>query len=190
MDLKMEFSGFIQKVFEKIDKLDKEKIKEIIRELSAEKELYRIVFDSMIEGVIVTNWEKKVILINRAMEDFISVPKQKVLNRELCECKFDPEIEEVIEEGIADEKKIIDTKKNLIFCSLRKALRSNNIIPIDANTDATYCCSRSKPPIGGLDMINRVYIKIHIALSLLQKTDKNRPFMITNTSIIEASKKA
>ncbi len=104
----MEFSGFIQKVFEKIDKLDKEKIKEIIRELSAEKELYRIVFDSMIEGVIVTNWEKKVILINRAMEDFISVPKQKVLNRELCECKFDPEIEEVIEEGIADEKKIID----------------------------------------------------------------------------------
>ena len=92
----MEYSGFIQKVFQKLGKLDIDKIKEIMVELSTEKELYKLVFDSMIEGVIVTNKDNKVILINRVMEGFISVSKNRVNFQELGSCNFDPEIEEFL----------------------------------------------------------------------------------------------
>jgi len=105
----MDYPGFIQKVFEKLDKLDQNKIKEIIKKLSAEKELYKLVFDSMIEGVIVTDWERKVILVNSAMEQFISIPRGKIINIDLLECKFiDNELETILEEAFEHKEKIID----------------------------------------------------------------------------------
>jgi len=111
----MEYSGFIQKVFEKLDKLDQGRIKEIIKELSTEKELYKLVFDSMIEGVIVTNWERKVIFINRAMEQFISVPREKVLNIDILDSKFfDEEIKSILDTALAKEEKILEKEIHVL----------------------------------------------------------------------------
>ncbi len=109
----MEYSGFIQKVFQKLEKLDIDKIKEIMVELSTEKELYKLVFDSMIEGVIVTNKDNKVILINRVMEDFISVSKNRVNFQELGSCNFDPEIEEFLNDALANNQKILEEEVHL-----------------------------------------------------------------------------
>ncbi len=109
----MEYSGFIQKVFQKLEKLDIDKIKEIMVELSTEKELYKLVFDSMIEGVIVTNKDNKVILINRVMEGFISVSKNRVNSQELGSCNFDPEIEEFFNDALANNQKILEEEVHL-----------------------------------------------------------------------------
>ncbi|MCK5095207.1 MAG: PAS domain-containing protein [Spirochaetes bacterium] len=109
----MEYSGFIQKVFQKLGKLDIDKIKEIMVELSTEKELYKLVFDSMIEGVIVTNKDNKVILINRVMEDFISVSKNRVNFQELGSCNFEPEIEEFLNDALANNQKILEEEVHL-----------------------------------------------------------------------------
>ncbi|HEB30673.1 MAG TPA: hypothetical protein ENI15_07325, partial [Spirochaetes bacterium] len=92
----MQYSGFIQKVFQKFNKLDINEIKNIMVELSTEKELYKLVFDSMIEGVIVTNKDNKVILINMEMEDFISVSKKRILFQEIEKCNFSPEISDIV----------------------------------------------------------------------------------------------
>ncbi len=109
----MEYSGFIQKVFQKLKKLDIDKIKEIMVELSTEKELYKLVFDSMIEGVIVTNKDNKVILINRMMEGFISVSKNRVNLQELGSCNFDPEIKEFLNDALANNQKILEEEIHL-----------------------------------------------------------------------------
>ena len=100
----MQNSGFIQKVFNKIDKLDTTKIKKIIGELSTEKELYKLVFDSLIEGVIVTNRDNKVIMANRTMEEFISMSIDRIYSREIGYCNFDKEIREVLDEALEDGK--------------------------------------------------------------------------------------
>ena len=109
----MKYSGFIQKVLQKIEKLDRSKIRNIMVELHMEKELYKLVFDSMIEGVIVTNKDRKVILINQAMEHFISVSASRIHFRELEECNFDPEIKGVLEMAIAENQKILDHEVHL-----------------------------------------------------------------------------
>ena len=109
----MQSSGFIQKVFDRIDKLDKYKLKKILGELSTEKELYKLVFDSMIEGVIVTNRDNKVILMNRAMEGFIAIPKKRIYFQELEFCNFDSEIKEVLDEALNYNQRIVDREVHL-----------------------------------------------------------------------------
>ncbi len=109
----MQSSGFIQKVFNKIDKIDRDKIKKILGELSTEKELYKLVFDSMIEGVIVTNRDNKVILVNRNMEDFLSIPATRLYSQEISNCNFDPEIKEVLEDALEQNQKVVDKEIQL-----------------------------------------------------------------------------
>jgi two-component system, sporulation sensor kinase E len=104
----MQYSGFMQKVFEKLDKLDQRKIKDIMVELSTEKELYKLVFDSMIEGVIVTNKDNKVILINRAMEEFISISEKRIHFQEVEYCNFDTEIKEYLDRALSGNRKVIE----------------------------------------------------------------------------------
>ena len=109
----MRNSGFIQKVYEKIDKLDHTKIRGIIAELYTEKELYKLVFDSMIEGVIVTNSDGKVLLINRAMEEFISVPRGRLYSRNITDWHFDPEIREVLDSALSSKEKVLEREIHL-----------------------------------------------------------------------------
>ncbi len=104
----MQYSGFMQKVFEKLDKLDQTKIKDIMIELTTEKELYKLVFDSMIEGVIVTNKDNKVILINRAMEEFISISEKRIHFQEVEYCNFDTEIKEHLDRALSENRKVIE----------------------------------------------------------------------------------
>jgi two-component system, sporulation sensor kinase E len=108
----MLYSGFIQRVFKKLDKLDPVKIKKIMIELFTEKELYRLVFDSMIEGVIVTDKDNKIIQINRAMEEFLNMPKERVLSHQLEYCNFDPEIKGLLEDT-TENQRIIDREIHL-----------------------------------------------------------------------------
>jgi two-component system, sporulation sensor kinase E len=104
----MQYSGFIQKVFQKFDKLDHGKLKKIMVELSTEKELYRLVFDSLIEGVIVTDRDNRIIFINRAMEDFLAISKERAYQQQLEFCNFDPEIKVLLNEASRNDQRIID----------------------------------------------------------------------------------
>jgi PAS domain S-box-containing protein len=139
----MEYSGFIQKVLQKFEKLDRNKIRSIMVEQHMEKELYKLVFDSMIEGVIVTNKDRKVILINQAMEHFISVSAARIHFRELEECNFDPEIKGVLEQAIAENQKILDQEVYL------------------HRTDKTYTLS-VLPLLSGSETIGHVIIMVDI----------------------------
>lgn len=129
----MQNSGFIQKVFEKIDKLDAVKIRQIISELSTEKELYKLAFDSLIEGVIVTNRDNKVILANRTMEEFISIPIERIYSREIGYCNFDPEIKEVLDEALTGSDNVVDREIHLGRTDQRIIL---SVLPLLGNGEA------------------------------------------------------
>jgi PAS domain S-box-containing protein len=109
----MQYSGFIHKVFQKLEKLDRNKIRDIMVELSTEKELYRLVFDSLIEGVIVINKDKKVILINKAMAKFIAVTQSRIQSKDIEEIHFDPEIREILDESLAENQRVVEKEVHL-----------------------------------------------------------------------------
>jgi signal transduction histidine kinase len=98
----------MQKVFKKLDKLDKNSVTELLLEISTEKELYKLVFDSMVEGVIVTDKDHKLILINRAMEEFIAASKNRRSFQDIESCTFDPEIKKILTGALARGEKILE----------------------------------------------------------------------------------
>jgi len=128
----MQSSGFIQKVFDKIDRIDRKEIKVILSELSTEKELYRLVFDSMIEGVIVTNRDNKVILVNRTMEEFLSIPSSRLYSQDILDCNLDPEIKGAIEDALEQNLKIVDKE---IYLGRSDRTFILNIVPLLGNGD-------------------------------------------------------
>jgi len=109
----MEYTGFMKKVFQKLDKLDFERIKDIMEELNTEKELYRLVFDSMIEGVIVTNRDNKIILMNKRMEDIIGTPADRALNIDITECNLTPELKDVIVNALINNERVLEKEVNI-----------------------------------------------------------------------------
>jgi two-component system, sporulation sensor kinase E len=109
----MQYSGFIQKVFEKFDKLDPGKLKKIMVEISTEKELYQLVFDSLIEGVIVTDRDNKIILINRAIEEFLAISRERAYSQQLEYCHFDPEVKGLLDDATEKNQRIIDREIHL-----------------------------------------------------------------------------
>jgi PAS domain S-box-containing protein len=129
----MQNSGFIQRVFNKIDKLDAAKIKKIISELSTEKELYKLVFDSLIEGVVVTNRDSVVIFANRTMEAFISMPVERIYSRDIGYCNFDPEIREVIDGALTGSEHVVDREIHLGRTDQRIIL---SVLPLLSNGEA------------------------------------------------------
>lgn len=126
----MQSSGFIQKVFDRIDRIDREEIKIILGELSTEKELYRLVFDSMIEGVIVTNRDNKVILVNRTMEEFLSIPASRLYSQDILNCSLDPEIKGAIEDALEQNMKVVDKE---IYLGRSDKTFILNIVPLLGN---------------------------------------------------------
>ncbi|MGQ9616134.1 MAG: two-component system sensor histidine kinase NtrB [Spirochaetota bacterium] len=126
----MQSSGFIQKVFDRIDRIDREEIKIILGELSTEKELYRLVFDSMIEGVIVTNRDNKVILVNRTMEEFLSIPASRLYSQDILNCSLDLEIKGAIEDALEQNMKVVDKE---IYLGRSDKTFILNIVPLLGN---------------------------------------------------------
>ena len=47
--------SFIRKVAGKIDRLDHETLREFVRSLAEERDFFQIIFDSMNEGVLITD---------------------------------------------------------------------------------------------------------------------------------------
>jgi len=150
MVIDMQDSGFIQKVFQKIDKLDRGKIKGIMFELAKERELYKIVFESMVEGVIVINSDRRIILINKAMEDFISISKDRLYLEKIDCCKFDDEIRDVLNNSLSSNSKIINKEIYL------------------TRTDKTFTIS-ILPLLDGEDLIGHIVILVDITEKKLRE---------------------
>ncbi|MQY76349.1 MAG: PAS domain-containing protein [Spirochaeta sp.] len=66
---------FVSKAIEKIARLDKEQIRSFLTALDADNELLKMVFDSMLDGVIVTDSQHKILLYNKSAKRMIPFVK-------------------------------------------------------------------------------------------------------------------
>jgi signal transduction histidine kinase len=83
--------------------------------------------------VIVTNRDNEVILANRTMEEFISIPIERIYSREIAYCNFDPEIKEVLDEALTRSEKVVDREIHLGRADQRIIL---SVLPLLGNGEA------------------------------------------------------
>ncbi len=66
-------SGFLNRLMERADKVDKEQIVDYMVEIAQERDLMVLIFDSMIEGMIVTDDRENVVLINQSARSILDL---------------------------------------------------------------------------------------------------------------------
>jgi len=73
---------FYQRAVDRLDKIDSAQLRELLRRLAADNDLLGMVLDSMARGIIVTDTDGRVLLVNRAAERL--VPFQTSEYAQLC----------------------------------------------------------------------------------------------------------
>ncbi len=76
-------SKFVDKVLERIEKLDVENLKDFIYKLSQNRKFFETILESMIEGVIVLNKEQDIQYINKQAIIMFNINDSNVIEKNL-----------------------------------------------------------------------------------------------------------
>jgi two-component system, sporulation sensor kinase E len=76
-------SNFLGKVLTRIERLDRQNVENYLLRLAQEKGLLESIFNSMLEGILVTDREQKVIFMNHAAETLLAVSEKELLHQSL-----------------------------------------------------------------------------------------------------------
>lgn len=77
--------GFLEKLLERIQRVDPGEVHNYLAELAREKGFLETIFNAILEGVIVTDPKGRVIYLNRAASGFFGVPQTEALGRPIAE---------------------------------------------------------------------------------------------------------
>lgn len=99
---------FIQKTLEKLNKMDKEQIKDILCRISNENELLEMVLNSMTDGVVVTDRQYHVLLYNKSFARILRINLEETSEEKIWEIIDDREIAAFFKEKLTNKEKIID----------------------------------------------------------------------------------
>ncbi len=119
---------FIQKALEKLNKMDREQIKNILCHISAENELLEMVLNSMTDGVVVIDQQYRVLLYNKSFARMMLFNQEEIPDEELWSIINDEEIAAFLKEKLINQEKIID-KEFMLENSINRII-SVSIMPL------------------------------------------------------------
>jgi len=99
---------FVKRALEKLDKMDIERIRAILWDLSSDNEVFQMVLDSMTDGVVVTDTENRVLMFNHSSERLVPFTACDLTERILWEVIEDEEIAGFIREKLERQETVRD----------------------------------------------------------------------------------
>jgi len=104
---------FIQKALEKLGKMDREQIRDLIVRVSEENDLLGMLLESMTDGIIVTDREHRVMLYNKSAERLFPFSMDDIMERVLWDCIADREIAAFFSANLRSQEKVTDSEFTL-----------------------------------------------------------------------------
>jgi two-component system, sporulation sensor kinase E len=105
---------FLQRALEKLDKMDRAQIRNLLGDVAAETELLEMVMESMSDGVIVTDRDNRILLVNKSAERMLPFSSDDLAEKLLWECIQDREISAFFEQHLQGLDKVIDREFTLV----------------------------------------------------------------------------
>jgi two-component system, sporulation sensor kinase E len=99
---------FIQRALQKIEKMDPDRIRLIVGDMSSENELLEMVLDSMSDGVVVTDREGCILLFNKSSERLIPFVPGDIMEKPLWQTIDDREISDFIKQEFEAQETVWD----------------------------------------------------------------------------------
>jgi two-component system, sporulation sensor kinase E len=128
--------GFVRRALEKLSKLDEEQIEQLLQTVAAENERLAVVLDSMNDGVLVTDEEHRVTLVNKAAERLLPiVPGRIICDRPVWEVVSDADIAEFVRGTLESDDSVSDREfaldhggtTRILSCSLIPLVQAGHI---------------------------------------------------------------
>lgn len=122
--------GFVKRALEKISKLDSGQIEQLLQAVAEENERLAVVLDSMNDGVLVTDEEHRLQLVNKAAERLVPlVPGRIIGERFIWDSIADPDIAGFTREILTNEDAASDREFALDHGGVTRIL-SCSILPL------------------------------------------------------------
>lgn len=122
--------GFVRRALEKLSKLDSEQIQQLLQTVGAENERLAVVLDSMNDGVLVTDEEHRLILVNKAAERLLPLAPGRIIgDRPVWDVVADHDIAHFVAETLQNDESVADREFALDHGGATRIL-SCSIIPL------------------------------------------------------------
>jgi len=119
---------FLQRALGRLEKMDPERIRSLLRDAAAESEMLEMVMESMSDGVVVTDRENRILLVNKSAERMLPFSSEDLAEKVLWETIQDREISAFFEHHLQGLDKVIDREFTLGQGAARTL--SLNVMPL------------------------------------------------------------
>ncbi|MEX2445440.1 MAG: ATP-binding protein [Alkalispirochaeta sp.] len=128
--------GFVRRALEKLSKLDSAQLEQLLQTVAAENERLAVVLDSMKDGVLVTDEEHRLILVNKAAERLIPFASGRIIgDRPLWDVIADQDISEFVHTALENDESVTDREfaldhggtTRILSCSLIPLVQAGHI---------------------------------------------------------------
>jgi two-component system, sporulation sensor kinase E len=137
---------FLQRALEKIDKMDRTQVSKLVSDIAGENELLEMVMESMSDGVVVTDREDKILMINKSAERMLPMVTDDLIEKTLEEAIADEEIRTFFTDNLRDLDRVLDREFTLgngysrilsmsIMPLVRQGCITGNVIHIEDVTE-------------------------------------------------------
>lgn len=117
-------SHFIKRVLDRLDKLDEESLKQFITDLSNDREFFELIFESMIEGVMVLDEDDNIVFINKMARNMFSIYNRDTEKKSLIELCQKEDIRDFFANILYEKRTLVNHEVNLGYPNSR-TLRIN-----------------------------------------------------------------
>ncbi|HUV07716.1 MAG TPA: ATP-binding protein [Spirochaetia bacterium] len=125
---------FIQRALEKLEKMDVDSIRGIVKDIAGENELLEMVLESMTDGVVVTDRENRILLFNKSSERLVPFVSEDLMERYIWEVIGDREISGFMKDSLEAQERVRDREfvlddgtGRIIACSIMPLVRDGTI---------------------------------------------------------------
>jgi two-component system, sporulation sensor kinase E len=119
---------FLQRALQKIDKMDRAQIRQLVTAIAGENELLEMVMESMSDGVLVTDPEDRILMVNHSAQRMLPFLSDELSEKTLWESVDDREIAEFFRDNLRGLDKVID-REFVLTAGMRRML-SVSIMPL------------------------------------------------------------
>lgn len=124
-------SAFIRKVAGKIGQLDRETLQEFVRNLVEERDFFRVIFDSMNEGVLITSKDGLVQYANPTACMLLGKRAEDMDGKLVVDCIKSPDLAGLVHQAVYENERVRNREVNLSTPSER--ILNLNIHPLRRN---------------------------------------------------------
>lgn len=128
--------GFVRRALEKLSKLDSEQLEHLLQTVAVENERLAVVLDSMNDGVLVTDEDHRLILVNKAAERLLPLVSGGIIgDRPLWNVIADQDISQFVQTALENDESVTDQEfaldhggtTRILSCSLIPLVQAGHI---------------------------------------------------------------